>query len=159
MVDIMLLQTVTIAITSAGVLLAATYYVLQIRHQTKLRQTDMVMRLYTTYGSTENAKARLKIMDLEFEDYADFRRKYGVDIEVRAAWNIVGLFFEGVGVLAKRKLISMDLVDDLFSSDILLVWEKMKPVAEGIRKRIGRPQILEWFEYLYNEDKKREQRE
>jgi hypothetical protein len=50
MVDI---QTISIAIASAGVLLAAIYYVLQIKHQTRLRQTDMVMRLYTTFGSTE----------------------------------------------------------------------------------------------------------
>jgi hypothetical protein len=37
MVDI---QTVSIAIASAGVFLAAIYYILQIRHQTRIRQTS-----------------------------------------------------------------------------------------------------------------------
>jgi hypothetical protein len=34
----------------------------------------------------------------------------------------------------------------------------MKPVAEGERKKFGRPQIWEWWEYLYNEMEKREQK-
>ena len=155
-VDIMLLQTVAIAITSSGVLLAAIYYVLQIKHQTKLRQTDLVMRLYDKFGSTEFQKAYQMIMGLEYEDYVDYVKKY--DVDVRAALNSVGLFFEGVGVLVKRKLINMDLVDDLISTEILRAWEKIKPIADGERKQFGRPQIWEYFEYLYNEMKKREQK-
>jgi hypothetical protein len=157
MVDIQILQTVSIAVASAGILVAAIYYVFQLRHQAKIRQTDLVMRLYATFGSTEFQKAYLKMMGVESEDYADYVKKYGADIEVRTALNSVGMFFEGIGVLAKRKLISMDLVDDLFSTNILQAWEKIKPVAEGVRKKFGRPQPWEWFEYLYNEMQKREQ--
>jgi hypothetical protein len=153
------IQTISIAIASAGVLLAAIYYVLQVRHQTKLRQTDMVMRLYTTFGSTEFQKAYQKMMSVEFEDYADYVKRYATsNIEVLAASYSVGVFFEGIGVLVKRKLISMDLVDDLFTIPILDTWEKMKPLVEGRRERLKRPQALEWFEYLYNEMKKREQK-
>jgi hypothetical protein len=154
MVDI---QTISIAIASTGILVAAIYYVLQLRHQSRMRQTDLVMRLYATFGSTEFQMAYLKMMGIESEDYADYVKKYGADIEVRTALNSVGMFFEGIGVLAKRKLINMDLVDDLFSTNILHAWEKIKPVAEGVRKKVGRSQPWEWFEYLYNEMKKREQ--
>jgi hypothetical protein len=117
----------------------------------------MVMRIYEVFESIEFQKAYLKMMDEELENYADFRQRHGVD-EVRIAVNSVGIFFEGVGVLAKRKLISMDLVDDLLSSNILRTWEKIKPIAEGARKKAGHPQIWEWFEYLYNEMNKREQK-
>jgi len=158
LVDILLLQTVSIAIASAGVLLAAIYYVLQIRHQTRLRQTDMVMRLYTTFGSTEFQTAYQKMMGLEFDDYADYVNRYAASAEVLTAAYSVGVFFEGIGVLVKRKLISMDLVDDLFTGPILDTWEKTKPLVEGSRQRRKRPQTLEWFEYLYNEMKKREQK-
>jgi hypothetical protein len=151
------IQTVSIAIASAGVFLAAIYYILQIRHQTKLRQTDMVMRLYATFGSTEFQKAYQKMMDLEYEDYADYVKRYGTNAEVKAAGSTVNFFFEGVGVLVKRKLISMGLVDDLLSTNILLTWEKRKSTVEGYRKKFSRPQAWEWFEYLYNEMKKREQ--
>ena len=158
MVDIQILQTVSIAIASAGVFAAAVYYIFQIRHQSKLRQTDMVLRLYATFGSTEFQKAYQIIKGLEFEDYADYVKRYSINAEVKAAFMSVGVFFEGIGVLVKRKLVNMDLVDDLLSSDIVSTWEKMKPVAEGERKKFGRPQIWEWWEYLYNELQKRERK-
>ena len=151
------IQTVSIAIASAGVLIGVVYYILDIRSQGKVRQTDMVMKLYATFGSTEFQKAYQTIMDLEFEDFADYRKRYAENAEVKAALTTVDVFFEGIGVLVKRKLVGVDLVDDLLSSNILWTWEKTKPLTEGIRKMRARPQSWEWFEYLYNEMKKREQ--
>jgi hypothetical protein len=65
MVDI---QTISIAIASAGVACAAIYYSLQIRHQTKLRQTDFTMRLYTSWVSKEMTEPWLKVWNLEFTE-------------------------------------------------------------------------------------------
>jgi hypothetical protein len=154
MVDI---QTVSIMLASASVIAGVIYYALQIRHQSKVRQTDLVMRLYDKFGSTEFQKAYQMIMGLEYEDYADYRKRYGTNAEVKAAGNTVNTFFEGIGVLVKRKLISIGLVDDLLKGAILLTWEKRKPIIEGSRQRTSRPRLWEWFEYLYNEMKKREQ--
>jgi len=39
------IQTISIAVASASVTLAAIYYMWQIRHQTKIRQTDLVIRI------------------------------------------------------------------------------------------------------------------
>jgi hypothetical protein len=88
--------------------------------------------------------------DLDFES---FQKKYGLsDVDE------VGWFFEGVGVLLHRKLIESAVVDDLFSSPVKLSWEKLKSIALGERKQSARPQIWEWWEYLYNEMQKREQK-
>ena len=149
MVDI---QTVSIVIASASVVAGIIYYSLQIRHQTKARQTDLVIRLYTTFGGKEMREAWEKITTRECRDFTTYKRKYGLS-EI----NEVGWFFEGVGVLLRRKLINIALVDDLFSSPIKVSWERIKPVAEGERKQFARPQIWEWWEYLYNEMQKREQ--
>ena len=153
LVDIMLLQTVSIAIASAGVLIAAIYYVLQIQHQRKMRQTDLVMRLYTTFHSKEFQAEMAKVMTAGFRDYDDAVERYGWEFGFP-----VGLFFEGIGVLLHRKLVDISLVDDLFTFHTRVVWEKIKPIAEGARKHFNAPTILEWFEYLYNEMKKREQK-
>jgi hypothetical protein len=69
----------------------------------------------------------------------------------------IGVFFEGIGVLLKRKLADIQLIDDLFTSPIRLLWRKMKPLVDDTRKRFGSQEAYEWFEYLYNEMKKREQ--
>ena len=155
MVDI---STVSIVVASAGVFSAAIYYILQIRYQTKLRQTEMVMRLYATFGSAEFQNVYQKIMSLEFEDYADALKRYATNrAEISSAATSVGTFFEGIGVLVKRRLISMDLVDDLFGTMILDTWEKFKPLVKGRREQEETTETLQWFEYLYNEMLKRKQ--
>ena len=151
------IQTVSIAVASAGVFIAAIYYILQIRHQAKQRQTDMVMRLYAMFGSTDFQKAYQKVANIEFENFADFRKKYVADIEVRAAIYSVVIFFEGIGVLVKRKLINMDLVDDLFTNPISQTWEKVAPIVKGMRELQKSPSVGEWFEYVYNGMKKQRQ--
>jgi len=148
MVDI---PTVSIVIASAGMFVAAVYYILQIRNQTKLRQTDLVMRLYSTFGSTEFQKVWKRFMTTEYKNYDDFVEKYG-------SWAPeAGFFLEGIGVLLKRNLIDIELVDDLFSGPIKFAWEKFKAVAEDARKQLNYPEYAEHVEFLYNEMKKREQ--
>ena len=41
---------------------------------------------------------------------------------------------------------------------ISMTWEKIKPIVKGIRKQLNKPKFYSWFEYLYNEMQKREQR-
>jgi len=150
-------STVSILVASAGVLIAAAYYVLQIRYQTKLRQTDMVMRLYATFGSTDFQEPYHKAQSLDFEGFENYVKKYGSDIEVQTALYPVCAFFEGIGVLLHRKLINLDLVDDLLGTPIIWTWKRFEPMIIPWRESANRPQIWEWFEYLYNEMKNREQ--
>ena len=66
----------------------------------------------------------------------------------------MGSFFEGIGVLVYRKLISPEIIDDLISSYVIRYWELMKPAIQGYREEFNIPQAYEWIEYLYNEIKK-----
>ena len=158
-VDILLLQTVSIAIASAGVFAAAIYYILQLRHQAKTRQTDLLMRLYSIWESDDMQKAAWAVMELEYEDYNDYVKKYGTSSTSHNVkiWR-VGWFFNGIGVLVQSQLADIKLVDKLFGFMVIWLWEIMKPMVEGARKQFKVPKSLEWFEYLYNEMKKREQR-
>jgi len=157
MVDV---QTISIAIASAGVFAAAIYYILQLRHQSKLRQTDLVMRLYSTWQSKEFSEAALKVWNLEFKDYNDFVKKYGPwysETEVYTAFRMVCNFFDGIGILLIRKLVDIEMVARLFTLSTKTTWEKVKPLVEGSRRHVYGPLVFEDFEYLYNEMKKREQ--
>jgi len=158
MVDI---STVSIVIAAASVVAGVVYYSFQLRHQTKMRKTDLIIRLYSTYGSNEFREALIKVMNLQFKDYEDYVKKYGPwfsDQPAHKAMAMVGMFFEGIGVLLYKKLIDVSLTYDLFSTPTRLCWEKLKPVVEGLRKQYNDPTIFEWSEYLYNEMQKREQR-
>jgi len=157
MVDI---STVSIVIASVGVLVAATYYVLQIRHQTKLRQMDLFMRLYSAFTSKELTEAGLVIMSLEIKDYDDIVEKYGMPHAGEPVWTALYMvinYLNEVGMLLHRGFIDVESVDELFGYRVAYFWEKLKPLIEGWRKQLN-PQVAKWFEYLYNEMKKREQR-
>jgi len=159
MVDI---QTVSIVVASASVVAGVVYYALQLRHQTKMRQTDLVMRLYSTYSSKEFLEAMNKFMMMEFEDFNDYKKKYaptGFPEKPEAiAFATVSVFFNGVGILLYMKLIDFNLVARLFPTAPIYTWEKMKPIVEGFRKELH-PQLYAEYEYLYNELKKREQQQ
>ena len=152
MVDI---TEISAIVAAAGVLIGVVYYVLDMRNQTRQRQTDMVMRLYTTFGSAEFQRAYQKVRSLEFRDYSDYVKKFGEDLQVKEEMYTVTIFFEGIGLLAKKKLIEMELVDCLFGYPIRVTWEKVATPVKGLRETDKDSGICEWFEYLYNEMKKR----
>lgn len=156
MVDI---QTVSIGVASASVVAGVLYYAFQLRHQTRTRQTDLVMRLYATFSSSEfqDAWAKVRSRASEFEsidDIYDFDRKVGLR-EV----NQVCLFFEGVGILLQRRLVDTSMIEDLFGGAIARTWEKVKTGVTKARQQLKDPTIYYYFEYLYNEMKIREQQQ
>ena len=63
----------------------------------------------------------------------------------------LGQFFEGMGMLVKKRLINIDYVDELLSYRIVWWWEKMKPLYERERKLMNNPELYLNTEYLYNE--------
>ena len=147
------IPSISARVAAIGVLVGVTLAYLEVRTLVKQRQTDLVIGLYSTMGSKEMLETWEKIKTREYKDFNAYIKEYGLS-EVHE----VGIFYEGIGVLLRRKLIDIGLVDDLFSIPIKSVWEKLKPIVEWQRKQSGRPQYYEWFEYLYNEMQKREQR-
>ena len=166
MFELVDIQTISIVIASASVVAGVIYYSLQIRHQNlqiqqqnKIRQTDLVTKLsYDISTNKEFLEALVDTYEVEFKDYDDFVKRYGKPIsrnQVPMSFMMMGNFFEQIGVLFRNGLIDASLISQLFPIDI--VWEKMKPLVEGMRKEYHQPELFEWFEYLYNEMKKREQ--
>lgn len=163
MVDILLLQTISILIASAGVFVAAIYYIFQIRHQTRFRETDLEIRMNPVFNlnGIEWVQAMRKVTALEYKDYDDFVKKYGtlsIETPITVAVATICNWFEAVGYLLKRNLVSADYLWDCHGHIGIFVWEKLKPVIEGHRKQYNMPGLWKPFEYFCNEMKKREQK-
>jgi len=155
MVDI---QIVSIMLASASVVAGVIYYAFQLRNQTKIRQTDLIMRLYATFSSGEFqdawTKVRAKASDFESaDDVYDFDKRFGLR-EV----NQVCLFFEGIGILLQRKLVDTRMIEDLFGGAVARAWEKVKTGVMKARQQLDDPAIYYYFEFLYSEMQKREQK-
>jgi len=152
MVDITEISAIVAAV---GVLVGVIFTVLQLRDLVRTRQTDLIMRLYSRYGSEGFQRTWNKLYSLQrdLRDFHDYREKYGM-----AEWIGVGTFFEGIGVLLCRKLVDIDIVDELFTAPLKMAWDLMEDSIMEARKEFNQPTIFEWFEYLYNELQKREQK-
>jgi hypothetical protein len=153
------LTSISAIVVAAGVLIGVVYYVLEMRHQEKMRKTDLLVRLYSTWVNKEFSEATLKTWNLEFKGYDDFVKKYGPwysETEVYVALRMVGSFFELIGILLSSDLVDAKMVTNTFGIPIETTWKKIKPLVEGGRKIYGK-YLYHNFECLYNEMKKREQ--
>jgi hypothetical protein len=154
MIDI---QTISIGMASTGVLVAAIYYMFQLRHQTKLRQTEILSRLYSKITERDFLEAWKRFINFDAKDPAAFIEKHGSESFFTTDNNMVVTTLDEIGILLMRKLVDINLVDQLLHDHTCLVWEKTRPFIEDVRKTYPMPNLAIGLEYLYNELKKREQ--
>ncbi len=149
---------ISAVLAAVGVLVGVVYYILDLRHQSKMKQIDLVIRLSDDMRNAEFVAAFADMHGAEFKDYDDFVRKYGMPFsknQVPMSLVMIGNYFEQLGVLFSNKLLDTHLVNQLFP--ITQTWEKIEPVIKGLRTEYRGQAYFEWFEYLYSEMKKREQ--
>jgi hypothetical protein len=151
----------SIVVACASIVIAAIVAVLQIRQQNQTRQAELFMELYDEYY---NPKFHRRWMELVYihdvsklgvdSEGVPYIVKGEVDIDTVSEFHALGCFFEGIGLLVHKRLIDVQLVAELMSSGIIWVWEKVEKHVLENREILDRPQIYEWFEYLYKEIQK-----
>jgi len=129
--------------------------------QTELetRQAQLFMGLLDTLRSPEFRRQWHITESAEWRDFDDFSERYSPEKapEVLTAFTSVFAYFESVGVLVKKKLIDISLVDGLLALSIIGAWRRYEPILKGDMEYFQRPNLWEGFEYIYNEIMKREQ--
>ena len=144
----MTVATISVVIAAASVVAASTFYSFQIRNQARVRKTDLVMRLYSTWDSLEFQEAFHSVYWADTHDLDSTLASLGGK---RHVGSYVFYFYDQVGALLRRKLIDYDLVDDLLGNSTRQLWEKIEPVIRQVRERSEDPRLYEHFEYLYEE--------
>jgi hypothetical protein len=114
------------------------------------RQAQLFMNLYAHMRGKEFVEDSRELTSWEWEDFVDFRRKYGSrgDRELNTIFVSTGNFFDGIGVLVKRGLVDVNMVDELMSDWVLWYWERFGSVIKEYRA-VSNPKYFEWVEYLY----------
>jgi hypothetical protein len=137
--------TVSSIVTTASIVIGVVFTILEVRHLTKVRQTDVIMKTYDRFGSREIVEAMNKVGSARFESMDQYLRQYGFTDVTQLA-----VLFEGLGVLLEQGLINIKMVDRLFGPTLNQLWVRMKPVIYGMRESIGEPFFFSHFEYLLN---------
>lgn len=157
MVNQLLLQTVSVVLAGISVSLAAVYYALILKRQQETRNAQFFMQIYQEAQNEGFLRAIAEAIwvqeHMEFDEWWD---KYGPEnnMEFFNRWWKMIVFFEGVGIMVRRNLIDIEMVDDYMSGPIMLTWERYGHIIQAIRERDNYPQFQEWHEYLTDEIRK-----
>lgn len=155
------IEYLPIVLTGIGIIASILYYASVLRNQNRTRQAQLFMNIYETYRSPEFRRQVNDIRSQEWTDFDDWWSKYGQDTnpDAWASWMSVAAYFDGVGVLLKKNLIDIDLVDELLSNTVFGTYRRMEKPLKEWRKRVDRSmsthEILEGFDYLQSELMKR----
>ena len=171
MVDLAEIQTAYYMVAATGVLIAAIFYILNLRisqrnqelmlkaqeqsaraqQQTlETRQAQMFMNIYQQTTSKDFTSAYNKFISSQWENYSESREIFQKK-EFADDFYILGMYFEGLGVLVKEGYLPIRLVALLLTGMTRSFWEKLKPIVDEARVDMG---YVRWFsetEYLYDE--------
>jgi len=171
LVDLAEIQAAYYMVAATGVLIAAVFYILNLRisqrnqelmlkaqeqsaraqQQTlETRQAQMFMNIYQQTTSKDFTSAYNKFISSQWENYSESRELFQKK-EFADDFYILGMYFEGLGVLVKEGYLPIRLVALLLTGMTRSFWEKLKPIVDEARVDMG---YVRWFseaEYLYDE--------
>ena len=162
-------QTVLSTLQTAGLLVGIFYYVTTLRNAQKTRElalknqeltlqsqeltrkaqdqaletrrVQLHMQLYQEMGTTENLRIFNELINMDWEDWDDFIRKYGPDenpenwVSRYSMWNRLN----GVGLLLKGGHIDVGMAHDLMRTTVLMQWEKWRDIIFRTRVEYNMP--------------------
>ena len=153
------LTSFSAVIAAISVVVGVIFAIFQMRDAAKARHTGLIIQLNPALyvSMKEIIESISKIMNMEFKDYEDYLENYGDPLSDIALHTITG-YNDGLGYLMYKGLIDIETIEYILSGSTKSLWEKLKPITEGMRKQYNLPELSKWFEYLYKELQKREQK-
>ena len=149
-----------IVLTGLGLTASILYYTITLRNATKTqqmqleaRQTQIFMQVYNQVTSPEFFNKWRQVLQAEWTDYEEYEHKYGFFNNPDFGDNLYSMMavFEGLGVLVKRELVNLEIVDDLVAGFCIRIWEKYEPIMLEQRKQRDWPAYMHHVEQLYYE--------
>jgi len=146
-------------VAAISVVVGVIFAIFQMRDAARTRHTGLIVQLNPALkvAMNEMIESINRIWNLKFKDYEEYLENYGDPLADKALHTITG-YYDGLGFLLHKRLIDIDTIEYILSGSSTGVWGKLKPIIEGMRKHNDLPELSKWFEYLYNELQKREQR-
>jgi len=150
------IPAISVVIASASVIGSAIYYMIETRHQRRIRQTESIIRLspWFSLDAKEIQEAISNVCSLEYTDYKDYLAKYAGKPE-QISLKLLGNYFEGIGLLVYMKLVELDIVFNFWGDVAESVWDGNEELINGMREDSDTPFTFQYWEFLVKEFKKR----
>jgi hypothetical protein len=135
------ISTVSTIVVTASVVIGVVFTLMELRHLTRTRRTDVIMRIYDRFGSKEMVEAIYSVGRLRSETPFSFPPKGDLTGVTQIA-----ILFEGLGVLLEQDLIDIKLADSLFGPTLDTLWEPIRPLIYSMRESLKQPFFFSHFE-------------
>jgi len=147
-------EFLAIILTGLGLTASIFYYAFVLKNTNKTRQMQMILNIQSNRGKKEGILRYVNAMNMEWEDYEDFHRKYGMDERPEEFAEIYSYFtqFDDFGVMLKRGLVDLEFMYETCYPSIVNLWYKFKPIFEERRRRSEHSKVeMVWFQYIAEE--------
>jgi len=165
------IQVVYYMVAATGVLIAAIYYIfnmratLQTRQEANKTQQQQIAReeinkkiqltntMLQTLYKEEVMRSFAELLNYTWIDIQDFLNKYDSSINPDSFDKRSSIFyiFETLGYLLKQGAIDKELIYINGGSSVIFLWAKFKPIVEMYRKLSYGSDSLTYFEYFAGE--------
>jgi len=154
-------EFIALILTGLGLTASLVYYANVLSNSNKTQQMQLetrrmqiIMDVDQELKSYETYNKIIEIMNMEWDNYDDFEKKYGSDNnpENFAKRYSVLWRLNSIGILVRDGFIDAETVYDLLGEfSTIWVWRKFEPIIRETRVRYNVPLALNDFEFLYNE--------
>jgi hypothetical protein len=156
-------------IQTVSLVVGIIYYLIIMRNSQRTQQqtldarrTDTFLRHWGT-DNEEHIKATMEMMQQwEWTDYADWVERYSTSPEMWSKFASNMQRYNGLGLLAMRDQVDLDLIYQYTPAPIISLWEKFGEViieSRGDPDKLQSDEHYEGFEFLYNEMIKRRKKQ
>jgi hypothetical protein len=166
MVSIVEIQAAYYMVAATGVLVAAAYYVYNIRTTRKTqelalkaqqqtletRQAQLLMQIFDKISDKDYREDFMEtVWNWKFDSYEDYITNIGSNTEKVARLTHVVDTLGGVGVLLENRLVDPKMVYQVLGWEPILAWEKYEPIIKEWGRRTGESKMFPGLEFLYGE--------
>jgi hypothetical protein len=144
------IQAAYYMVAATGVLVAAIFYVMNLRETTRNRRATYSTNLQQATQNQEWQQRFMEVVNMQFTDFEDFKKKYdsSASTESYAKRHSVLTTYDILGWQLRKGLIDMDSIPDIQAFGLVLLWHKFKPIIEGYRGWQYPNGAFRDFEYL-----------
>ncbi len=150
MVDLAEIQATYYMVAATGVLVAAAYYVLNLRMFQRNTKIQLSTRIADKFMTKEYLSDFYDILTLEWSDVEDFRKHFNHTINKESYVKRFSLWYtyDNLGCQVREGLVNPYIVFDAAGSGCVMIWGRYKKVIDEVVKPDLGPHIFENFEYL-----------
>jgi hypothetical protein len=150
LVDLAEIQAAYYMVAATGVLVAAIYYIQNMKETTKNRRATLTNNILQTFLSEEGMSRFLDLLAMQWSDFDDYMKKYDSRVNPKnftlrvSFWNTCDL----LGYQYREGILDLATIYNVGGTFIADTWMKFGPIIEQYRKMDYSTDTYENFEYL-----------